>query len=148
MPAAATFHHVAPTPQTVRWGLFDASFPPVAQLPIPATSWCSNACPAGRSRSPPRAGPSPSRSGCSPSTAATCRASARTSSPARSRCAAAEPGDCLRVTVEKIELGADWGYCGFRPLVGTLPEDFPTGGVLHIPATAPSAPARCRLDRA
>ena len=45
----------------------------------------------------------------------------------------AEPGDCLRVEVEKIELGADWGFCGFRPLVGTLPEDFPYRRVLHIP---------------
>jgi acetamidase/formamidase len=45
----------------------------------------------------------------------------------------AEPGDCLRVAVEKIELGADWGFCGFRPLVGTLPEDFPYRRVLHIP---------------
>ena len=45
----------------------------------------------------------------------------------------AEPGDCLRVTVEKIELGADWGFCGFRPLVGTLPEDFPYRRLLHIP---------------
>ena len=39
--------------------------------------------------------------------------------------AGASPGDMLEVRIDKIELGADWGYCGFRPLAGTLPEDFP-----------------------
>ncbi len=37
----------------------------------------------------------------------------------------AEPGDVLEVRIERIELGADWGFCAIRPLVGTLPEDFP-----------------------
>ena len=45
----------------------------------------------------------------------------------------AEPGDVLRVDIEKIELGADWGFCAFRPLVGTLPEDFPYRRTIHIP---------------
>ena len=31
----------------------------------------------------------------------------------------------LEVRIDKIEFGNDWGYCGFRPLAGTLPEDFP-----------------------
>jgi len=39
----------------------------------------------------------------------------------------------LEVRVEKIEFGADWGYCGFRPLAGTLPEDFPDRYLSHIP---------------
>jgi acetamidase/formamidase len=39
----------------------------------------------------------------------------------------------LRVDIEKIELGNDWGFCGFRPLFGTLPEDFPYARMLHIP---------------
>jgi acetamidase/formamidase len=46
----------------------------------------------------------------------------------------AQPGDALKVTIEKIELGNDWGFCGFRPLFGTLPEDFPYKRVIHIPA--------------
>jgi acetamidase/formamidase len=45
----------------------------------------------------------------------------------------AMPGDTLRVDIEKIELGCDWGFCGFRPLGGTLPEDFPYKRMLHIP---------------
>ena len=55
----------------------------------------------------------------------------------------AEPGDALRVDIEKIELGADWGFCGFRPLVGTLPEDFPYRRVLHIPVDKQAM--TCRL---
>jgi len=37
------------------------------------------------------------------------------------------------VRIDKIELGNDWGYCGFRPLAGTLPEDFPARYLSHIP---------------
>ena len=46
--------------------------------------------------------------------------------------AGAEPGDTLEVRIDAVELGADWGYCGFRPLAGTLPEDFPERFVSHI----------------
>jgi acetamidase/formamidase len=55
----------------------------------------------------------------------------------------AEPGDALRIDIEKIELGADWGFCGFRPLFGTLPEDFPYRRTLHIPVD--KAAMTCRL---
>ncbi len=44
----------------------------------------------------------------------------------------AKPGDTLEVRIEAIEFGADWGFCGFRPLAGTLPEDFPESFLSHI----------------
>ena len=47
--------------------------------------------------------------------------------------AGAQPGDMLEVRIEKIEFGADWGFCGHRPLYGTLPEDFPNRFLSHIP---------------
>jgi acetamidase/formamidase len=47
--------------------------------------------------------------------------------------AGAEPGDALRVDIERIDLGNEWGHCAFRPLGGTLPEDFPYSRILHIP---------------
>lgn len=37
----------------------------------------------------------------------------------------AEPGDMLEVHVDRIEIGADWGYCAFHPLAGSLPDQFP-----------------------
>jgi acetamidase/formamidase len=132
MPAAAATHHVAPTPQKVRWGVFDASFPPVAtvdpgdlavlecvsggpeQMPAPGGGFAIPERLSAIHRSNvPRLGPH------------------IVTGPVAVR--GAEPGDCLRVSVEKIEFGADWGFCGFRPLVGTLPEDFPYRRVLHIP---------------
>ncbi len=37
----------------------------------------------------------------------------------------AEPGDVLKVTLHKIEIG-DWGWVGVFPGFGFLPEEFPT----------------------
>ncbi|MBI3127608.1 MAG: acetamidase/formamidase family protein [Candidatus Tectomicrobia bacterium] len=37
----------------------------------------------------------------------------------------ARPGDVLEVRFRDIQPRYDWGYNGFRPLVGGLPEDFP-----------------------
>lgn len=131
MPATDT-HHVAATPETVRWGAFDAAFPPVAtvapgdlvvlecvsggpeQIPAPGSAFAiPERLLAIHRGGVPRLGPH------------------IITGPVAVR--GAEPGDALRIQVEKIELGADWGFCGFRPLVGTLPEDFPYRRVLHIP---------------
>lgn len=49
----------------------------------------------------------------------------------------AEPGDMLEVRIDSIELASDWGYAGFRPLMGALPEDFPETHIAHL-----------RIDRA
>jgi acetamidase/formamidase len=46
--------------------------------------------------------------------------------------AGAEPGDMLEVRIDAVEFGADWGFCGFMPLRGTLPEDFPERFISHI----------------
>lgn len=37
----------------------------------------------------------------------------------------AQPGDLLEVRFREIRLRQDWGYNFMRPLVGTLPDDFP-----------------------
>jgi acetamidase/formamidase len=57
--------------------------------------------------------------------------------------AGAEPGDMLEVCIDAIELGADWGYCAFHPLVGSLPEEFPFRDVSHIPVDV--AKKTCKL---
>jgi acetamidase/formamidase len=44
----------------------------------------------------------------------------------------AEPGDVLEVRVLDIDLRQDWGWNAFRPLVGTLPDDFPYTHVIHL----------------
>lgn len=37
----------------------------------------------------------------------------------------AEPGDLLEVRIKDISLPCDWGWILVKPLLGTLPEDFP-----------------------
>jgi acetamidase/formamidase len=43
----------------------------------------------------------------------------------------AEPGDVLQVDILSVECRQNWGYTRIRPLVGTLPEDFPVHKLWH-----------------
>jgi acetamidase/formamidase len=125
-------HHIEPTLENIRWGGFDAAFPPVKT--VDPGDLVILECVSGAPDVMPPAG-----SGL----AVPPRLSAiHAANPARHgphiltgpvAVKGAEPGDCLRVDIERIDLGADWGFCAFRPLVGTLPEDFPYRRVLHIP---------------
>ena len=45
----------------------------------------------------------------------------------------AMPGDTLEVRILDVRLRQDWGYTVVRPLVGTLPEDFPELKLFHLP---------------
>jgi acetamidase/formamidase len=45
----------------------------------------------------------------------------------------AEPGDVLEVDILDIKLRQDWGFNLFRPLMGTLPDDFPDFRMINIP---------------
>ena len=44
----------------------------------------------------------------------------------------AEPGDVLEIKMRDIRPRYDWGYNGFRPLMGGLPEDFPYTRVVIV----------------
>ncbi|MBX6376109.1 MAG: acetamidase/formamidase family protein [Acetobacteraceae bacterium] len=124
-------HHIPATPETVRWGAFDATFPPVAT--VASGDLVVLECVSG----PPEAMP-PREAMLAvhpalPRIHAACPRLGAHMLTGPVAVEGAEPGDALRVDIEKIELGADWGYCGFRPLAGTLPEDFPYRRMLHIP---------------
>ncbi len=126
-------HHFEATPATIRWGSFDASFPPIATV-ASGDLVVLETLSGGPEQTPPRDHPDfviP------PKLLAIQDAGLPRLGPhiitGPIAVAGAEPGDALRVDIEKIELGADWGFCGFRPLAGTLPEDFPYRRVLHIP---------------
>src|SRR4051794_18423324 len=43
----------------------------------------------------------------------------------------AEPGDVLQIDILSINCRQNWGYTRIRPLVGTLPEDFPMHKTWH-----------------
>jgi acetamidase/formamidase len=125
-------HRLSSTPQTVRWGAFDASFPPV--LTVASGDTVTLECVSGGPEVMPPAG-----SGFAiPPALARIHAANVPRAPGHLitgpvAVKGAEPGDMLEVRIDAIEFGADWGYCGFRPLAGTLPEDFPEKFLSHIP---------------
>ncbi|MBS7809807.1 acetamidase/formamidase family protein [Roseococcus pinisoli] len=129
----ATTHHVAATPETIHWGTFDASFTPV--LEVESGDLVVMQCISG----PPEVLAEAAKHGLKPRPEL---AAYHASKPPRLgphiltgpvAVKGAMPGDTLRVDIEKIDLGADWGYCGFTPLGGTLPEDFPYRRRLFLP---------------
>jgi acetamidase/formamidase len=137
--AAPTF--IPASLQNCRWGAFDASFPPVATID-PGEAVTLECLSGGPEVMPPQEKMMAVHPVLREVHAKLPRLGAHViTGPVAVR--GAEPGDALRVDIEKIELGADWGFCGFRPLFGTLPEDFPYRRTLHIPVDR--AAMTCRL---
>ena len=124
-------HRVPATPETVRFGVFDATIPPV--LTVASGDTVVLECVTGDHRTLP-----PPDSGfVIPEALRRVNAAAPESNPGHIvtgpvAVEGAEPGDTLEVRIDAIELGADWGFCGFKPLLGTLPMDFKTGFLSHI----------------
>jgi acetamidase/formamidase len=125
-------HQLSAGPETVRWGMFDAAFPPL--LTVDSGDTVVLECVSGS----PEVMPPPGSGFRVPPALTAIHASNLPRAGGHIltgpvAVAGAVPGDMLEVRIEKIELGNDWGYCGFRPLAGTLPEDFPTRYLSHIP---------------
>jgi acetamidase/formamidase len=134
-------HRIAATPETVRWGVFDAAIPPV--ITVASGDTVVLECVSGGPDTLP-----PPESGMKVPPALTAIHARVPRGPGHIitgpvAVAGAEPGDMLEVRIETIEFGADWGFCGFRPLAGTLPEDFPERFLTHIPVDR--AAGTCRL---
>ncbi len=126
-------HRLSPTPATTRWGTFDAAYPPAITINSGDTVVLECLSAGG-----PDVMPKPDSGLTVPAAYQAIFAAdpARTSGHILTgpvAVAGAEPGDMLEVRIETIEPGADWGFCGFRPLAGTLPEDFPERILSHIP---------------
>jgi len=125
-------HRISPSPTTVRWGMFDAAFP--ALITIDSGDTVTLECVSGAPEvmPPPESGFQIPAALAAIHTSSLPRAGGHIiTGPVGVR--GAEPGDMLEVRIDKIEFGTDWGYCGFRPLAGTLPEDFPDRFLTHIP---------------
>jgi acetamidase/formamidase len=134
-------HRIAASPETVRWGQFGADFAPL--LTVQSGETVVLECVSGG----PDAMPPPGFGMAVPPALAAIHAKVPRgpghilTGPVA--VAGAMPGDMLEVRIDRIELGADWGFCGFRPLAGTLPEDFPEFFLSHIPVDR--ARGTCRL---
>ncbi len=124
-------HHVIESsPSTVHWGVFDPGLKPVMTVQSGDTV-TFNCVSGGRDVMPPPPFVIPPElleihAKCTP------RAPGHIlTGPVA--IAGAEPGDTLEIRVKDIKIRTDWGYNGFRPLRGALPEDFPYSRIIHIP---------------
>ena len=125
-----TAHHLAATPQTVRFGIFDASFAPVLTVNSGDTVTIETV-----------SGSRGELAGSPFSIPAALTAIHDAGLPNLGphyvtgpiAIAGAEPGDMLEVRIEAIEFGADWGWNVILPLLGTLPEDFCEIDFSYIP---------------
>ncbi len=135
-------HRIDAGPQTVRWGTFDAACPPV--ITVASGDTVVLECVSGS----PDTLPPPGSGMVVPPALTAIHANVPRGNghiiTGPVAVAGAMPGDMLEVHIEKIEFGADWGFCGFRPLAGTLPEDFPERFLTHIPVDR--ARGTCRMS--
>jgi len=126
-----TLHRLAATPNTVRFGLFDAAFDPV--LTVASGDTVELETLSGAPEVMPAAG---SGLAIPDKLRAIHEARLERLGPhlltGPVAVTGAEPGDMLEVRIERVEPGLDWGYCGIRPLAGTLPEDFHERFMAHI----------------
>ena len=125
-----SLHRIPATPETIRWGVFDAAIPPL--LTVEPGDTVVLECVSGG----PEMMPPPGSGLVVPPALAAIHAAKPPrqgvhiiTGPVAVR--GAEPGDTLEVRIDAIDLGAHWGFTGHRPLAGTLPEDFPEPMVTH-----------------
>ena len=135
-------HRIPATPETVRWGVFDAAIPPV--LTINSGETVVLECVSGGPDTLP-----PPGSGMAVPPALHAIHARVPRGPGHIitgpvAVAGAEPGDMMEVKIEHIEFGTDGGFCGVRPLAGTIPEDFPERVLTHIPIDR--AKGTCKLS--
>ena len=125
-------HHLPATPETTRWGTFSAGYAPV--LTVQSGDSVIMECVSGaRDMMPP-----PELGLAVPPALLAIQAAGYPHMGAHILTGpvaieGAEPGDTLEVQIDAIEFGADWGFTAFRPLGGTLPEDFPYRRIAHSP---------------
>lgn len=129
--AQANTHVLKSTPETVHWGFFDGSLPPV--LTVESGDCVVIECVSGN----PEWLPPPSSGFTILPELLDIHARAKRGTgnhiltgPVSVRGAAV--GDVLEVKILDIELRQDWGFNLFRAYMGTLPEDFPYYRLIHV----------------
>ena len=124
----ATAHRLEAGPDTVHWGYFDASLPPVLAIE-PGDSVTVSTVSGGREMMPPPPFVVP------PALAAV--QAAHTPKLPGHICTGpiavrgAQPGQVLEARIKAIELHYDWGYTYVAPLKGALPDDFEAMHLMH-----------------
>lgn len=124
-------HHLAATPDTVHWGFFDATLPPVLSVDSGDTVTVTTV--SGGADMFPRPG---SGMDVLPEHRTIVARHVKRgphimTGPIYMR--GAVPGDAIEVRIRKIALRQNWGYTLFRPGGGSLPDDFDAPHVWTIP---------------
>jgi len=127
----AQHHHLRASPETVHWGFLDAKLPPVLKINSgdTVTIDCVSGNPEHLPKKELRFTILPEQGEIHQKVA---KGSGNHIFTGPIYVNGAEPGDVLQVRINDIKLRQDWGWNAFRPLVGTLPEDFPFTQVLHL----------------
>lgn len=122
---------LAATPDTVKWGFFDAATAPA--LSVPSGSVVTIHTVSGDA---PQLPDDPGLA-ILPEHGAVLAGAERALGPhlltGPVAVEGAEPGDLLRVDILDVTLRQNWGYTLILPLLGTLPEDFQHAVLRHLP---------------
>jgi acetamidase/formamidase len=129
--APGTRHHLAATPAHLHWGYFDAALPPV--LRIRSGDTVDIDCLSGGPDDLPRTDAGftvlPEHRECH---ARVPKGTGNHILTGPIHVEGAQPRDVLEVRIHDIRLRQDWGWNLFRPLMGTLPDQFPHFRRIHI----------------
>lgn len=115
-------HELTATPETVQWGYYDASTPPIMTIASGDTLIVHTE--SGRADKLDELGDRASKE-LRDIIATVKKGEGAHIMAGPVAIEGASPGDVLEIRIKDIQPRYDWGYNGFRPLAGGLPEDFP-----------------------
>ncbi len=126
-------HRIDAAPQTVHWGYFEATLPPILTVESGERVTISTV-----SGAPDQLPDASSGLTVPPALPAIHQQVTRRVIPGHIcvgpvAVRGARPGQTLQVDIERIDLNYDWGYNVVRPLAGALPYDFDEHRLVHIP---------------
>ena len=127
-------HRLTATPETVHWGWFDAALAPA--LTVRSGDRVTIETVSGAAHENPPPGPLavlPDHARIQAAVTPELGPHIMTGPVAVE---GAMPGDTLEVRILDVRLRQDWGWNIQKPLLGTLPEDFPRYRIVHIPLDA------------
>lgn len=132
-------HYLRSSPETVHWGYFDATVPPVLtiasgdRVTVETVSGAPEVMPKSGFKIPPELEEIHSKVPRKlPGHILTGPIAVK----------GAAPGHVLEIAIEEIRLRQNWGYNAIRPLAGALPDDFDEVRIVHIPCDTERGIAR------
>lgn len=133
-------HHLRASPETCHWGYFDATLPPALTIADGDRVTVETVSGAPEDLPPPGFYVPPELPAIHAALGPPTIGPHILTGPIA--VAGAMPGDVLEVQIEQLALRQDWGFNKNLPLLGTLPDDFPTAHAMNIALDAMRGMAR------